>query len=370
MNVPFLDLRAPYRELRVEMDRAHRRVMASGRYLFGGELEKFEAEFAGHCGTRRAVGMANGLQALEAILHALEIGPGDEVIVPSHTFIATWLAVSAVGATIVPVEPDEETYNIDSQGVAEALSRRTKAVIAVHLYGQPADMDGIRAALGRRSIPIIEDAAQAHGARYKGRPVGSLGTAAAFSFYPAKNLGAMGDGGAVVTQDPRLADRVRAFANYGSSQKGVHRFRGTNSRLDELQAAFLRVKLRHLERWNRRRREVARAYQRSLEILSPALTLPQVPKWADPVWHLFAVRTPRREEVRRRLTRAGVETLVHYPIPPHRQEAYRDGGWVRKPLSRAERIAREVLSLPMGPHLTEREVAYTIAAVKRGLSPR
>jgi dTDP-4-amino-4,6-dideoxygalactose transaminase len=346
-RIPFLDVPAAYAELQEEFDAAVKRVMASGAYILGPEVTAFEEEFAAYCGARHAIGVGNGLDALRLILLAYGIGPGDEVIVPSNTFIATWLGVSQAGATPVPVEPDPATHNITAAAVEAAITPATKAIMPVHLYGQPADMDPL-VALGRASgIPVIEDAAQAQGARYRGRRAGSLADAAGFSFYPGKNLGAMGDAGAVTTDDDVLADRVRMFRNYGSKVKYHHDVAGMNSRLDSLQAAVLRIKLRRLDEWNDRRRAVAARY---LERLAGAdeLVLPEVPEWADPVWHLFVVRHPRRDELQARLADAGIDTIIHYPIPPHRTGAYATGA----SLPIAEELAGEVLSLPMGPHLS------------------
>jgi dTDP-4-amino-4,6-dideoxygalactose transaminase len=359
--IPFLDLQDTYRELQAELDAAYRRVMDVGWYILGAEVDAFEAEFAAYCGVAHCVTMGNGLDALHLILRAYNIGPGDEVIVPAFTFIATWLAVSASGAVPVAVEVDERTYNLDPARVEEALTPRTRAILPVHLYGQPADMDALTTLARRHGLRVIEDAAQAHGARYKGRRAGSLGDAAAFSFYPAKNLGAYGDGGAVTTNDSQLAGRLRLLRNYGSLQKYVHECRGVNSRLDELQAAFLRVRLRHLDDWNERRRRLAAAYQRGFESV-PGLIAPSVPDWSEPVWHLFVVRHRHRDELQRYLAQAGIGSHIHYPVPPHRSDAYRDCIWQGKGLRRTEVLAREVLSLPMSPHLSD-SVTDTIAEI-------
>jgi dTDP-4-amino-4,6-dideoxygalactose transaminase len=356
-RIPFVDVPATYAELQDELDAAARRVMASGAYILGPEVTAFEEEFAASCGARHAIGVGNGLDALRLILLAYDIGPGDEVIVPSNTFIATWLGVSQAGAIPVPVEPDPETHNITAAAAEAAITPATKAIMPVHLYGQPADMDPF-VALGReRGIPVIEDAAQAQGARYRGRRAGSLADAAGFSFYPGKNLGAMGDAGAVTTDDDGLAERVRMLRNYGSKVKYHHDLPGMNSRLDSLQAAFLRVKLRRLDEWNERRRALAALY---LERLADAeeLTLPVVPEWAEPVWHLFVVRHPRRDELQRRLGDAGIDTIIHYPIPPHLSGAYAGGA----SLPVAERLAAEVLSLPIGPHLSHEDAARVAEA--------
>jgi len=363
MNVPFLDLKAAYAELAGELDEAARRVLASGHYILGPEVEAFEAEFAALCGARHCVGVADGLDALHLILRAMDVGPGDEVIVPSNTYVATWLAVSYAGATPVPVEPDPRTYNLDPGRLEEAVTPRTKVVMPVHLYGQPADMDPIGEVAARHGLRVVEDAAQAHGSRYKGRPAGSLGHAAGFSFYPGKNLGAMGDGGAVVTDDAALADRVRVLRNYGSRVKYYNEAKGFNSRLDELQAALLRVKLRRLGEWNDRRREAAALYARALDGV-PGLGLPFVPEYADPVWHLFVVRHARRDALQRHLSAEGVGTLIHYPVPPHLQEAYAEMGLGPGSLPVAEAMAGEILSLPMGPHLSAEESGHVASRVR------
>jgi dTDP-4-amino-4,6-dideoxygalactose transaminase len=348
-RIPFLDVPADYAELREELDAAARRVMSSGQFILGPEVTAFEEEFAAYCGTRHAVGVGSGLDALRLILLGYGIGPGDAVIVPSNTFIATWLAVSQAGARPLAVEPEPGTHNITAAAAEAAITPSTKAIVPVHLYGQPADMDGLLA-LGRdRGIPVVEDAAQAHGARYRGRRAGALGDAAGFSFYPSKNLGAVGDGGAVTTDDPTLAERVRVLRNYGSRVKYEHDVPGLNSRLDSLQAALLRIKLRHLDEWNERRRALAAHYMKRLAGVGE-LVLPTVAAWADPVWHLFVVRHPRRDQLQTRLGEAGVDTIIHYPIPPHLTGAYAaDFRGTRLPI--AERLADEVLSLPIGPHL-------------------
>lgn len=362
MSVPFLDLGPIYRELREELDAAYRRVMESGRYILGDEVDAFEREFALYCGARSCIGVGNGLDALHVILRGLGIGPGDEVIVPAHTFIATWLAVSYAGATPVPVEPDPRTYNINPDLLEAAITPRTKAVIVVHLYGQPVDMDAVNAVAGRHGLPVIEDAAQAHGARYKGRRVGSLGHAAAFSFYPGKNLGAFGDGGAITTDDAKLAEAVRSLRNYGSLKKYVHELMGLNSRLDELQAALLRVKLRKLDAWNIHRTRIANAYLAGLDDEGSGVRLPVVVSGVEPAWHLFVVRSRRRDALQDRLLRDGIETLVHYPTPPHRQAAYH---WDHRSYPVTENLHRQVLSLPIGPAMTLDEATAVIHAVRK-----
>jgi dTDP-4-amino-4,6-dideoxygalactose transaminase len=361
MNVPFLDIKAAHAELREELDAAYHRVMERGWYILGDEVDAFESEFAAYCGAHHCVSVANGLDALHLILRALDIGPGDEVLVPSNTFIATWLAVSYAGATPVPVEPDPLTCNIAAGNIEAAITPRTRAIIPVHLYGQPADMDAINAIAKRHNLAVIEDAAQAHGASYKGRRTGTLGNAAAFSFYPGKNLGALGDGGAVTTNDAQIAEAIRELRNYGSKVKYHHSVKGYNSRLDELQAAFLRVKLTHLDEWNRRRKDAAAAYLRLLP--NSEITLPFVPEWAEPVWHLFVVRSRHRDNLAAMLGERGVGTVIHYPIPPHLQQAYTEMQLKLGSLPVAERLSREVLSLPMGPHLTADQQSFVASVV-------
>ncbi len=400
MKIPFLDIHAGYLELKEEFDAAYHRVMDSGRVLLGEETVAFEAEFAAYCETKHCVAVGNGLDALQLVLRAWDIGPGDEVIVPAHTFIATWLAVSNVGARPVPVEPDEATCNIDVERMEAAITPRTKAIIPVHLYGQPADMDPVMALAEKHGLKVLEDNAQAQGARYKGRRTGSLGHAAAASFYPGKNLGAFGDAGAVTTDDDNLADRVRMLRNYGSTVKYRHELTGLNSRIDELQAAFLRVKLRHLDQWNARRKESAALYLSQLTDSSfqhvnisaycclprPARValraafgrlpraafraggqlLPTVPPWADPVWHLFVIRHPKRDDLQKHLADHGIQTVIHYPVPPHLSGAYAGMGFKRGDFPIAEKLADEVLSLPIGPHLTSESIEAVCRAVGSG----
>ena len=360
--IPFLELRPAYDELRSEIDSAVARVLDSGWYIGGAEVEAFEAAFAAFTGARHCIGVSNGLDALHLGLRALGIREGDEVIVPSNTFIATWLAVSYCGATPVPVEPLPSTHNIDPAAIAAAITPRTKAIIPVHLYGQPADLDPILAIAREHGVPVLEDAAQAHGARYKGRRIGAHGDLVAWSFYPGKNLGAMGDGGAITTDDAALADKLRMLRSYGSRERYVHEIAGYNSRLDPLQAAILGAKLPHLEDWNERRRAIAAIYDRRL--CDSGLTLPETPDYSTPVWHLYVVNHPRRDALQKALAEMGVNSLIHYPIPPHRQQAY--AGMASLDLPIAERLAGEVLSLPMGPHmaLTDAEkVADVLEAI-------
>jgi len=349
MKIPFLDLKAPYLELKDELDAAYQRVMESGWYVLGQEVEAFEAEFASYCEADHCIGVGNGLDALHLILRAMDIGYGDEVIVPANTYIATWLAVTHAGAKPVAVEPDEKTYNINPALIETAITPRTKAILPVHLYGQPADMDPINNIAQKHDLKVIEDSAQAHGAHYKGRRTGSLGNAAGFSFYPGKNLGAFGDGGAIVTNDQELADRIRAMRNYGSRIKYRHDFKGINSRLDELQAALLRVKLAKLDEWNVRRQHIAEFFQINLNT-SSGLIIPNIAPYCQSVWHLFVIRHSHRDALQQHLTEAGIQTLIHYPTTPHKQRAYAEDNDLEFPVS--ERIHEEVLSLPIGPHST------------------
>jgi dTDP-3-amino-3,4,6-trideoxy-alpha-D-glucose transaminase len=363
MKVPFLDLQPAYSEFREEFDAAYRRVMESGRFLLGPELAAFEEEYARSVGAAQCVGVANGLEALQLVLMAAGVGPGDEVVVPSNGYIATWFAVSHVGARIVPCEPDPRTFNLDPARLASVLTDRTKVILPVHLYGQTAEMTAINEVAGARGIFVLEDAAQAHGAICRGGAAGALGTAAGVSFYPTKNLGAFADAGAVTTSDAALAEQVRLLRNYGSRTRYRNEAVGLNSRLDELQAAFLRVKLRHLAEGNRRRANLAALYRERLAGVGD-LVLPFVPEWAVPVWHLFVVCTAHRDALRDHLASQGVGADVHYPTPPHLSLAYREAGWKRGDFPIAERLADEVLSLPLNPHLTEAQLEFVCAAVR------
>jgi dTDP-4-amino-4,6-dideoxygalactose transaminase len=366
LKVPFLDFVGPYEELKAELDEAYHRFMRSAWYIMGKELEGFEQEFAAYCGSKHCVGVGNGLEALHLILRAWDIGKSDEVIVPSNTYIATWLAASYAEATPVPVEPDARTCNIDPARIEAAITPRTKAIMPVHLYGQPADMDPIMAIAQKHGLKVIEDDAQAQGARYKGRRTGSLGHAAGHSFYPGKNLGAFGDGGAITTDDPALADRVRTLRNYGSRKKYYNDLKGYNSRLDEMQAAFLRVKLKKLDEWNQRRAKIAAQFQQKLRVAG--LTLPHVPSWAEPVWHLYVVQHERRDALQQKLTEAGIGTLIHYPVPPHLSGAYADMKLPDGSFPIAEKLSRTVLSLPMGPHLTPAQADETVQQVLKAVA--
>lgn len=361
MTIPFLDLKAAYLESQTEIDAAVQRVLSSGHYIGGPEVEAFEAEFAEFCEAHECVGLANGLDALHLALRAMDVGPGDEVIVPSNTYIATWLAVSQCGATVVPVEPDEHTYNMDPNLIEASITSRTKVILPVHLYGQPADLDPIISIARKHGLRVLEDAAQAHGARYKGRRIGAHGDVVAWSFYPGKNLGALGDGGAITTNNREIADRIRVLRNYGSRVKYVNEIQGFNSRLDPLQAAILRVKLARLEEWNSRRNKIAILYRAQLG--GCGLILPKVPEWAEPAWHLFVVRSATRGASQQRLAAAGVATLIHYPIAPHLQQCYANLGWKLGDFPIAELMAGEVLSLPIGPQLTVDDMNAVVAAI-------
>jgi dTDP-4-amino-4,6-dideoxygalactose transaminase len=362
--IPYLDLVTPHAQLRGELSAAFEQVLDSGWLIQGQQVRAFEAEYAAWCGSAHCIGVGNGLDALQLILRGYQIGAGDEVIVPSNTFIASWLAVSLVGASPIPVEPDRRSYNLNPDLIEAAITPRTRAIMAVHLYGQIADMDAIGAVAERHGLIVIEDAAQAQGASYKGRRAGSLGAAAAHSFYPGKNLGALGDAGAITTNDAALAERLRKLGNYGSKEKYQHEMQGINSRLDELQAALLRVKLRHLDQWNRQRQVLAADYLNGLADIE-ALTLPWVAPECQPVWHVFALRHPQRDALRLYLQQAGIGTLIHYPVPPHLQPAYHAMGYGPGSFPLAEHIHAEELSLPLHPALSRDQVQSVIAALRR-----
>lgn len=358
-SVPFLDLKAAYAELAPELDAAILRASRSGWYIGGAEVEAFEADFSAYTDAKYCVGVGNGLDALILSLRALDIGHGDEVIVPSHTFIATWLAVSAVGATPVPVEqPSRGSYNLDAASAEAHITPRTKAIMPVHLYGIPADMDAICQLARKHGLAVVEDAAQAHGAKVRGKPIGSHGDVVAWSFYPGKNLGALGDGGAITTNDEAIANRIRKLGNYGSAVKYYNQERGVNSRLDPIQAAVLAVKLKYLDAWNSRRQHIAQQYTEAFADLP--MMLPKIPDWAEPVWHLYVINTMHREALQAGMAENGVHTLIHYPVPPHLQEAYRDLNLKQSRLPIAESYANQVLSLPIGPQLSANDVSKVI----------
>lgn len=362
MQVKFLDLRAAYESIQPEIETAVLESLRSGYYIGGPDVERFEAAFAAYCGVDHCIGVANGLEALQLALAALDIGAGDEVIVPSNTFIATWLAVSHCGAVCVPVEPDPATYNIDHGRIEAAITPRTRAIIPVHLYGQPADLAPIHKLARRHSLVVVEDAAQAQGAKSEGRRIGGHSELCTWSFYPGKNLGALGDAGAITTNDPAHAARLRLLRNYGSPVRYKHDERGFNSRLDPVQAAALRVKLDHLDRWNQRRAAIAAIYQ--AEFAGLDLVLPKVLPGATPVWHLYCVRHAKRDRLSARLADAGVETLVHYPVPPHLQGAYAALGMAKGSFPIAEELSESVLSLPIDPLMSDEQVSYVVKAVR------
>jgi len=361
MNIPFLDLKATYLELQAEIDAAIKRVLDSGWYIFGAEVEAFEREYATYCEAKHCVGVANGLDALHLALLALGVGAEDEVIVPSNTYIATWLAISQCGAIPIPVEPDAATYNIDPARIEAAIGPRTKVILPVHLYGQPADMDPILEIARKHGLKVLEDGAQAHGARYKGKRIGAHGDVVAWSFYPGKNLGAYGDGGAITTDDAEIAERIRVLGNYGSRVKYVNEVQGFNSRLDPIQAAALRVKLKVLDKWNARRAVIARRYQ--TELRGTGITLPFVPAWAEPAWHLYVVQQTQRDALQKKMADSGIGALIHYPIPPHLQQAYASAGYIKGQFSIAEQMAKQMLSLPIGPHFTVQQQDYVVSKI-------
>ena len=361
--IPFLDLAAGIRELRPALIEAATRAIDSGYYIFGSALAAFESDFAAFCGTRHTIGVGNGLDAITLILRALGIGAGDEVIVPGHTFVATWLAVSQVGASPVGVDIDPTTFNIDPKLVPAAITARTRAIVAVHLYGRAAPMAALAEIARAHDLALVEDAAQAHGAVHGGRRTGGLGTAAAFSFYPTKNLGALGDGGAVTTDDDALAERVRMIGNYGSRTKYRHEVEGVNSRLDEIQAGFLAARLPHLVAKNARRRAIAARYDAGLANL-PGIVCPALDP--DAVWHLYVIRSVARDELQQALADLGVGTLVHYPTPPHLQPVY-VATHGRAHLPESARAASEVLSLPFWPEMADGQVDAVIERLSRAL---
>lgn len=359
--IPFLSLKPVNEQYRAELDAAIQRVLDKGWYLLGQEITDFENAFAKFCGVKNCVGVGNGLDALTLIIKAYGFGPGDEIIVPANTYIATILAISQNGCTPVLVEPDINTYNINPDLIEAAITSKTKAIMVVHLYGQAVEMEKVWAVAQKYNLKVIEDSAQAHGAMYQGRRTGSLSDASGFSFYPGKNLGCLGDGGAVTTNDDDLAKRVRALRNYGSEIKYQHLFKGVNSRLDEIQAAMLSVKLKYLDQDNQKRRAVARFYREN--IVNPQIVLPQVKNEESHVWHIFAVRCSRRNELQKYLSDNGIGTQIHYPIPPHKQQAYSEWNALSFPI--AEQISREELSLPMSPVLTQEEIEYVVERINQ-----
>lgn len=361
MNIPFVSFKPLERELDTELRAAFERVYTNSWYIEGKEDEKFETAFAEYCESKYCVGTGNGLDSLMMALKALGISSGDEVIVPSNTYIATALAVTYVGAKPVFVEPDIRTFDVDPNRIEEAITSKTKAIMPVHLYGQPCDMDSIVEIAKKHNLYIVEDCAQAHGATYKGKKIGSFGDAAGFSFYPGKNLGALGDAGATVTNSKELADKVRALGNYGSDYKYHHIYQGNNSRLDEMQAAFLAAKLPVLDKVNENRRATAKKYLKGIE--NKEVVLPYVPEYANPVWHIFGIRCKRRKALEEFLNSKGIGTNKHYPIPMHLQECYKDLGFKKGDFPIAEEISETELSIPMYYGMTDEEVQYVIDAI-------
>ncbi|HEY8204323.1 MAG TPA: DegT/DnrJ/EryC1/StrS family aminotransferase [Pyrinomonadaceae bacterium] len=362
LTVPFVDLKAQYRSIKTEVDAAIARVVENTSFIMGPEVRAFEAAFAEYVGARACIALNSGTAALQLALMACGIGAGDEVIVPSFTFFATAEAVSVLGATPVFVDVDPISYTVTASAIERAITPRTRAVIPVHLYGQAADLDPILEVAARHKLQVIEDAAQAHGAEYKGKRVGALGHAGCFSFYPSKNLGAYGEGGAIVTNDEELAKRLRLLRDHGSTSKYAHAIVGYNFRMEELQAAVLNVKLPHLNDWNDRRRSRAALYNETLA--SSDLVLPREMDYARHVYHVYAVQSERRDELQQRLTAAGIQTGVHYPIPIHLQPAYASLGYTLGRLPVTEQLAERVLSLPMYPELTNEQIDHVARAIE------
>lgn len=360
-SLPFLDLKAINKQYQSEINFAVKKVTESGWYILGQELREFEVEFARYCGVKHCIGVANGLDALDLIIKAFEFKADSEIIVPANTYIASILAISKAGATPVLVEPDIKTYNIDPNKIENKMTTRTKAIMAVHLYGQVADMEKINKIANKHNLKVIEDSAQAHGAIYRGRRTGNLSDASGFSFYPGKNLGALGDGGAITTNNDEFAEKIKTLRNYGSKQKYVNLLKGLNSRLDEIQAAVLRVKLKYLELDNACRREVSRFYRENIH--NPQIILPQTEDELSHVWHLFVIRTENREHLAEYLNQHGISTMIHYPIAPHKQQAYSELNHLHLPVT--EQIHNEVLSLPISPVMKKEEAEYVVKTINK-----
>ncbi|NSB30266.1 DegT/DnrJ/EryC1/StrS family aminotransferase [Clostridium saccharoperbutylacetonicum] len=363
MKIPFLNLEPMHTEIRDEIVNAFKTIYDRNSFILGHSVEAFEQEFSKYCNTNYCISCGNGLDALSIILRGYDIGGGDEVIVPSNTFIATALAVSYAGAKVVFVEPDINTFNIDVNKIEEAITPKTKAIIAVHLYGRPAEIDKIKVICKKYNLKLIEDAAQSHGSIYKGKKTGNLGDAAGFSFYPGKNLGALGDGGCILTNDSILAQKVRAIRNYGSTIKYNNEYKGVNSRLDELQAEFLRIKLKYLDKWNAARQEIAKLYLEGIK--NNKITLPFINSAYESIWHIFIIRTEFRDKLVNYLKANGIETLIHYPIPIHLQKAYKDLGYKSGDFPVAENISKTVLSLPIWYGISESEINYVISVLNQ-----
>ena len=361
--IKFLDMNPMHDKIKKEILKSIEKVYDSNWYILGEEVEKFEEEFAKYCNTRYCIGVGNGLDALHLILRGYDIGKGDEVIIPANTYIATSLAISYVDAKPIFVDPNINTFNMDIDKIENAITNRTKAIVPVHLYGQPCDMDSIMKIANKYNLSIIEDCAQAHGAKYKGKKVGTFGNAAGFSFYPGKNLGALGDAGAVISNDKNIIEKIRALGNYGSDYKYHHIYKGNNSRLDELQAAFLLAKIPYLDKMNAERKKIAKLYIDGIQ--NPEITVPKIIEGADPVWHIFGIRCQRRDELENYLNENGIETNKHYPIPIHLQKCYRELGFKEGDYPVAEEISRTELSIPLYYGMTESQIQYVIDKINK-----
>ena len=360
MKVPFLSLIDAHKEISDEINSGIKNVLNSGRYIGGNQVDSFEENYAKYVDAKYCVGLGNGFDSIQISLRALGVKKGDEVIVPSHTFIATWLAVSNIGAIPVPVEPSEQTFSINPANIKKSITQKTKAIIPVHLYGHPAEIDEINKIAKEHNLFVIEDAAQAHGAIYKNKKIGAHSDVVAWSFYPGKNLGAMGDAGGITTNRKSIADEIRMLGNYGSEKKYIHKTQGLNSRLDPIQASILDIKLKYLDSWNQRRREIADTYLRNISFKT-LLSLPSGLSLEDSVWHIFPLRCNSRDKLIHNLSNKGIETLIHYPIPPHKQMAYSE--LASLDLKIAEKMSEELISLPMGPHLSDEQVSYVVEAL-------
>lgn len=364
LEVKITDVLSTYKDLKKEIDKAVLDVLDGGRYILGENVKKFEKEFANYCEVKYCVGVGNGLNALELILKAYDIGSGDEVIVPANTYVATVLAVSNVNATPVFVEPEEISYNIDPQKIEKAITKNTKAILAVHLYGQCANIKKIKRICKKYGLKLIEDACQAHGSIHFGYKAGGLGDAAGFSFYPTKNLGAYGDGGAVTTNDKKIADYIRMARDYGSEKKYFNLIKGINSRLDEIQAAILRIRLKYLDKWNANRQKVAKYYLDKMNVQNKdGFILPTIQKGNNHIWHVFAVRTKKRELLMNFFRKNNIQYLIHYPVPPYNQVAYKELSKLSKYFPITNKLSDEILSLPIGPHMKKEEIKYVCQKV-------
>ena len=360
--IKFLDMNPMHDKIKKEILKSIEKVYDSNWYILGEEVEKFEEEFAKYCNTRYCIGVGNGLDALHLILRGYDIGKGDEVIIPANTYIATALAVSYAGATPIFVEVNEKTYNIDYSLIEKAITNKTKAIIVVHLYGQPCDMDNINKIAKKYNLKVIEDNAQAQGALYKDKKTGSLSDAAGISFYPGKNLGALGDAGCITTNDKILADKVRSLRNYGSSKKYYNDYKGFNSRLDEIQAGILRVKLKYLDEWNQERKDIAKIY---MENIDNEIILPYVLEETNPVWHQFVIRSQKRDELQEYLKQNGIDTMIHYPVPIFKQKAYSEMKSLEKDFNITSDICDTILSLPIYPYIDKEDIKYICNVINK-----